>query len=151
MEINVEHLGAVQFEIHAGKHTIVCDQPTESGGFDEGVTPPDLLLASLGSCAAYYAADYLRKRNLASKGTRVRVSADKLKSPARMDHFQICVEVPIDMTSEHKAGIERAVHQCLIHNTLQHPPEIALQVTSTEAAALAGELSEFACAADWES
>jgi organic hydroperoxide reductase OsmC/OhrA len=27
------------------------DQPVENGGHDEGMTPPELLLASLGSCA----------------------------------------------------------------------------------------------------
>ena len=62
MEVIVEHLGAVQFEIKARGHIIVTDQPRENGGFDEGMTPPELLLASLGSCAAFYAAQYLRKR-----------------------------------------------------------------------------------------
>jgi putative redox protein len=73
MEVLVEHLGAVQFEIRARSHRIVSDQPAENFGHDEGMTPPELLLASLGSCAAFYAAQYLRKHRLASEGTRVRV------------------------------------------------------------------------------
>jgi hypothetical protein len=32
MEVVIEHLGAVQFEIRARAHTIVSDQPRESGG-----------------------------------------------------------------------------------------------------------------------
>jgi putative redox protein len=51
MDVSVEHLGDVQFEIKAGQHTIYSDQPVESGGHAEGMTPPELLLASLGSCA----------------------------------------------------------------------------------------------------
>ena len=39
MEVTVEHLGAMQFAIKAGQHSIVSDQPTENGGFDEGMTP----------------------------------------------------------------------------------------------------------------
>jgi putative redox protein len=70
MEVTVEHLGAVQFEIKARQHTIACDQPPENGGHDEGMTPPELLLASLGSCAAFYASQYLRKHKLATEGTR---------------------------------------------------------------------------------
>ena len=31
MEITVEHLGAVQFEIRARQHTITCDQPEADG------------------------------------------------------------------------------------------------------------------------
>ena len=128
MEVQVEHLGAVQFEIKARQHTIACDQPAENGGFDEGMTPPELMLASLGSCAAFYAAAYLRKYQLAAKGTKVRVSADKKKDPARLDDFRIAIEVPVGLDPRHIAGVERAVHQCLIHNTLLNPPTIAIEI-----------------------
>src|SRR5579864_5863125 len=123
MEVTVEHLGAVQFEIKARQHSISCDQPPENGGFDEGMTPPELLLASLGSCAGFYAAQYLRKHKLATQGTRVRVTADKEKNPARLDNLRIKVEVPAELGKEHEAGVEEAVHHCLIHNTLLIPPK----------------------------
>jgi putative redox protein len=128
MEVTVEHLGAVQFEIKARQHSIPCDQPQENGGYDEGMTPPELLLASLGSCAGFYAAQYLRKYKLADEGTRVRITADKLKEPARIDNFRIEIETPIELTEQHRAGVERAVHHCLIHNTLLHPPQMTIDV-----------------------
>lgn len=130
MQISVEHLGGVQFEIKARQHTIVCDQPPENGGYDEGMTPPELLLASLGSCAGFYAVMYLKKHKLSTEGTRVHVSADKAKAPARMEDFRITVDVPADFSEEHKKGIEDAVHHCLIHNTLLNPPKISLEVKS---------------------
>jgi len=130
IEVLVEHLGAVQFEIKARQHVIASDQPAENGGFDEGMTPPELFLASLGSCAAFYAAAYLRKHKLAEEGTRVRVTADKRKDPARLDDFHIFVDVPAGLDPKHLAGLERAVHQCLIHNTLLHPPTIAIEIHS---------------------
>jgi len=131
MQVTVEHLGAVQFEIHARQHTIVADQPPENGGYDEGVTPPELLLGSLASCAAYYAAEYLRKYKLATEGTRVRVSAEKLKGPPRLDNFQIQIDSPVELTEQHRAGVERAVHHCLIHNTLLNPPRIAIEINES--------------------
>jgi uncharacterized OsmC-like protein len=130
MEIQVEHLGGVQFEIKARQHVIVSDQPPENGGFDEGMTPPELLLASLGSCAGFYAAQYLKKRRLAPEGTIVRVSAEKAKDPARMENFRIALEVPGELCDQDRKGIEDSVHHCLIHNTLLHPPKISLEVTS---------------------
>lgn len=130
MEVFVEHLGALQFEIKARQHSIASDQPEENGGYDEGMTPPELLLASLGSCAGFYAAQYLKKHNLATEGTRVRVSADKAKDPPRIDNFRIEVEVPVAISGEHRAGVTEAVHHCLIHNTLLHPPKITLDVKS---------------------
>jgi|SRR5579859_486640 len=129
MEVIIDHLGAVQFEIKARQHSISCDQPPENGGFDEGMTPPELLLASLGSCAAFYAAQYLRKFHLATEGTRVHIVADKVKDPvARIDNFRIEIETPVELTDQHRAGVERAVHHCLIHNTLLHPPKIAIEI-----------------------
>ena len=130
MEVSIEHLGAVQFEIKARQHVIASDQPQENGGFDEGMTPPELLLASLGSCAAFYAAMYLRKHKLAEKGTRVLVTADKRKDPPRMDDFRIVLEIAPHLEPKHVEGLERAVHQCLIHNTLLHPPTIAIEIHS---------------------
>lgn len=130
IELSVEHLGDMQFEMETRGHRILSDQPASSGGYDEGMTPPELLLASLGSCAGFYAAEYLRSRNLAPKGTRIRVTADKVKGPARLDNFRIDVEVPAELSEADHAGIERAVHRCLIHNTLLHPPTITLDVRS---------------------
>jgi putative redox protein len=130
MEVVIEHLGSVQFEIKARGHVIVSDQPRESGGFDEGMTPPELLLASLGSCAAYYAADYLRQHQLATEGTRVRVVAEKAKHPARVDNFRIEVDVPAGLDEAQQKGIQDAVHRCLIHNTLLHPPKIEFEIRS---------------------
>ena len=40
MEVTVLHLGAVQFEITARDLKVISDQPTEAGGFNEGMTPP---------------------------------------------------------------------------------------------------------------
>jgi putative redox protein len=129
MKVLVEHLGAVQFEIKARQHKILCDQPPENGGFDEGMTPPELLLASLGSCAGFYAAQYLKKHNLADEGMRVSVTADKFKEPARVDNFRIEVEIPLAFSEQHRNGIHEAIQHCLIHNTLLYPPKIALEVS----------------------
>lgn len=132
MEIHVEHLGGVQFEIRARQHTIASDQPVENGGFDEGMTPPELLLASLGSCAGFYAAQYLRKHKLATEGTIVRVSADKAPDPARLDNFRIALEIPGEPSRQDIEAVEEAVRHCLIHNTLLHPPKISIEVKAAE-------------------
>lgn len=131
MEVLVEHLGALQFEIRARQHTIGCDQPEEEGGFDEGMTPSELMLASLGACAGFYAAHYLRKRKLLTEGTRVRTTAEKAKNPPRLDNFRIEVSVPADLSAEDLAGVEESVRRCLIHNTLLHPPRITLDIQAS--------------------
>ncbi len=128
MQVKVEQLKNVQFAIHARHHTVVCDQPADNGGFDLGMTPPELMLASLGSCAAFYAVQYLKARNLASEGVEVTVDAEKLKSPGRLGNFRVEVDCPVSLTEEQQTGMVRSVHSCLIHNTLMSVPEIAIEL-----------------------
>ena len=128
MEVKVSQLDGVKFAVQARNHTIICDQPTENHGTDEGMTPPELLLASLGSCAAYYAAEYLRTRNLAQTGVEVSVTAEKLLKPARLGNFRVQVQSPVQLTAEQTEAMMRSVHHCLVHNTLQSTPEIQIEI-----------------------
>ena len=137
MEVKITHLDRVKFAIQARSHTIVCDQPAENGGEDSGMTPPELLLASLGSCAAFYAVQYLKTRNLAESGVEVTVTAEKLKQPARLGNFRVHVVCPVSLTEAHTEGLMRSVHHCLIHNTLLTPSEIEVELAIAEPAASA--------------
>lgn len=136
MEVTIQHLGDVQFEARARGHRVFCDQPLEHGGSDEGMTPPEFLLVSLGTCMGYYAAEYLKTRHLPIDGLSVKVVADKASQPARLASFKVEVSIP-EVDHRHVAGVERAVHACLIHNTLLHAPSIATVVRCSVAAPLA--------------
>lgn len=124
MQVKVEQIEGVRFAIQTRNHTIVSDQPQDNGGDDMGMTPPELLLASLGACAAFYAAEYLRTRKLAQNGVAVSVNAEKLKGPARVGNFQIRVNSPVNLTSEQCEAMLRSVEHCLVKNTLLNPPQI---------------------------
>jgi len=133
MEVRVQHLGNVKFEATARGHRVVSDQPPSNGGADEGMTPPELLLASLGTCAGFYAAQYLKTRSLDATGLEVKVTAEKAMQPARLGTFRIEVAVP-GLDAHHEAGVLRAVKACLIHNTLLNAPAIETVVTAAVAA-----------------
>jgi uncharacterized OsmC-like protein len=128
LEVTINHLGAVQFEIKARKHKVYCDQPVENGGFDEGMTPPELMLASLGACAGYYAVDYLKRSKVPSEGVRVRTTAEKVPGPPRLDDIHIQVECPATLEYRYQKGLLEAVRKCLIHNTLLHAPKIRVEL-----------------------
>jgi putative redox protein len=128
MELKVTQLDGVKFAVQARSHTIVSDQPTDNGGEDAGMTPPELLLASLGSCAAFYAVQYLKTRNLAETGVEVTVTAEKLKQPGRLGNFRIQVVCPVELTGEQADALTRSVQHCTIHNTLLSAPKIEIDL-----------------------
>ena len=124
MEVRITQVEGVKFTIQARTHSVTCDQPQDNGGTDAAMTPPEFLLASLGACAGFYAAEYLRTRNLSNGGVSVSVRADKLKGPARIDNFRIRVDSSICLTAEQREGLMRSVEHCLVKNTLLNPPQI---------------------------
>jgi uncharacterized OsmC-like protein len=129
MEVNIDHLGATQFEIRARNHKVISDQPTNNGGFDEGMTPPEFVLAGLGACAAYYAVEYLKVNRL-PEGVHVRVTAEKAQSPMRLAKFEIEIKVSDALDDRHREGALRSAKKCLIHNTLAHGAEIHTTISS---------------------
>jgi len=134
MDVEVVHLGNVKFEAVTRGHRVISDQPADNGGTNSGMTPPELLLVSLGTCAGFYAAQYLKNRSLPAEGLKIKVTADKAMQPARLGRFQIEVTAP-GLEPQHQAGILRAVKSCLIHNTLLNTPAIDIVLNSPVAAA----------------
>ena len=126
MEVTANYLGDSKFEVTARGHRVICDQPRENRGSDEGMSPPEFLLASLASCVAYYAAEYLKTRGLPTEDLKVRVSAERCLV-ARLASFRIEVtETPLE--ERHQAGILRAAKSCLIHNTLLGEPKVEIAI-----------------------
>ncbi len=133
MEVKVSHVDGVRFAIQARSHIVTSDQPLENGGEDTGMTPPEFLLASLGSCAAYYAVEYLKTRNLAQTGVEVSVTAEKLLKPTRLGNFRIHVLCPVKLNPQQTEGLMLSVHHCLVHSTLLSPSEIKIDLTTVGA------------------
>jgi uncharacterized OsmC-like protein len=131
MEVSIRYRGNVRFEAVARGHRVMSDQPAANGGEDGGMTPPELLLSALGTCAGYYAAQYLKARSLPADGLEIHVAADKALQPARLAQFRIEVTVP-GLDAAHEAGILRAVKACLIHHTLLSQPAIENVIKTVE-------------------
>ncbi len=145
MEVTAEFLGDSRFEVQARRHRVICDQPADNGGSDTGMTPPEFLLASLATCAAYYAAQYLKVRQLPAGDLRVRVSAEKAQQPARLNSFRIEVTAP-GLDERHQAGILRATKACLIHNTLLGQPRIEVVYNQEREPTIGSGIGSGACA-----
>lgn len=110
-------------------HVVDVDQPREDGGQDAGPTPTELFVAGLATCVAFYAGRFLRRHadpDLAFGVTcDFQMSAD---SPARVTAVDITVEIPIALRDDVRAGLQRAIEHCTVHNSLRMPPAVSLAV-----------------------
>jgi len=121
MHVKVSYKSGMQYEAEARGHRVLCDQPVDAGGEDAGMTPPELLLVSLGTCAMY--------------GMTLTVGADKAANPARLGAFRIAIDLPGNMEERHVEGARRSAEKCLVKNTLLLAPSIELTVRSAQAVA----------------
>jgi putative redox protein len=129
MELTVVYGGGKRFEAIARNHRVISDQPLDDDGTDRGMTPPELFLASLGTCIGYYAAEYLNARDLPTNGLEVKVTGLKGGKPVRIATINVNVIAPgADSDDRHREGLRRAVERCLIHNTLVALPHMEIKV-----------------------
>lgn len=128
MEVSVKHIGKTRFQIQARQHVIESDQPLENAGDDSAMTPPELLLAAMGACAAFYGMQFLSSRKLADRGLELQVTAEKLLDPARLGNFVVNVKSPVSLTDNQKTALQRSVRHCLIHQTMTSEPQIEVRI-----------------------
>lgn len=127
--MNVEYTGGMRFDAKTRSHTIVVDQPKEGGGKDEGPTPPELFIASLGTCIGVYALWFCQKRKIPYEGMKININWSKSTTPpARIDLIEAKITLPKGCPEEHKIHFIESVGKCLVHNSITQAPEMKITV-----------------------
>jgi uncharacterized OsmC-like protein len=132
MSLTVRLLSETEFEITCRNHRIVVDQPKSEKGTDKGMTPVELLNASLASCVAHSATTFLKRRVTDLTGLTVEGTWQYTEDPHRIGAMQLRIVTPSSLTKSEKYGLLRAVEHCTVENTLRHVPNITIEVYSEE-------------------
>ena len=133
MHLRIDSLGGVASTARIDGHDLIWDQPASLGGNDLGPSPLDTLVASVGACAHYYAAAFLRARNYATDGVAVDVRWTKsVDRPLRILEIAIEVTLPSEVPHAHAVAAARAISHCPALATLVVEPVLHLSVTSSE-------------------
>jgi len=133
MSLTVKHLEGVKFEVTCRGHRIVVDQPKSEKGTDGGMTPVELLNASLASCVAYYAVTFLKRRIPDLTGLEVQSGWQYSENPHRVSAMHLTIVTPRLLTESEKSGLLRAVEHCTVENTLKHIPSIRVNIQAEQA------------------
>lgn len=126
--VSVTHEGGDKFEITIRDHTVTVDQPEAMGGEDTAPTPTELFVASLASCAAFYARRYLARHSLPVEGLRVETSYEMGTKPSRVSSFNINVHLPEGVPEERYDALLAMINHCTVHSTLTHEPDVTIEL-----------------------
>ncbi len=120
-------------EIAARNHAILVDEPKKYKGKDAGMTPYELLLASLGSCTAITLRMYADRKEWDLREVKVHLEHFKQhakdcnscsKSDNKIDKFVREIKLKGNLTEEQKQRLLQIANRCPVHRTLENTIKI---------------------------
>lgn len=120
--------GGMRFTAETRGHQVTVDLPEAKGGTDQGMTPPELLAASLGTCIGVYVASYCESVGIDITGMTIDVASEMAQAPARIGQFHAAVTIPGGIPEDRMKAVHRVAENCLIHQTLCNEPEMTIEI-----------------------
>lgn len=118
--------GGVQVNAQFKGFEVATDQPTKNGGQNTAPAPFDFFLASLGTCAGFFALRFCQQRELPTTGMRLELTSEHNMETKRLDRVAITLTLPEGFPEKYRNAIIRATDQCAVKKALLDPPEIEL-------------------------
>jgi uncharacterized OsmC-like protein len=86
-------------------------------------------VASLASCAAFYAGRFLTRHGYSRDGLAVSAGYEMASDrPARVRNVRLIVRVPAGLPPERWAALRAVTSHCTVHNTLTSPPSVIIDL-----------------------
>jgi ribosomal protein S12 methylthiotransferase accessory factor len=103
-------------------HPVRTDQPLAAGGAGAAPSPFDFFLASLVTCAGYYALQFCRQRGIDTEGLGVAMEVEKDPGSGRLAALVFEIAPPPGLPFKYRDALLRAVDQCAVKKALAAPP-----------------------------
>jgi len=116
--------GGVAVEAHVEGTTIRTDQPEKDGGRGSAPTPFDLFLASIGTCAGYYALRFCQERQIPNDGLGISMTWERNPATTLIVRIRIELALPPGFPEKYRTAIVRAADQCAVSKHLMEAPPI---------------------------
>lgn len=131
-KITTYYKGDMLFESKLGAHSIIIDVPASMGGKDRGPTPPEIFVASLGSCVGAFVAQYCGRSGIDASDMTVDVTFDKMDNPTRLVNLKVRVDLPHGKCADRQAAIQRVAEHCPVHETIVTMQGIEFDIVGQE-------------------
>jgi ribosomal protein S12 methylthiotransferase accessory factor len=116
--------GGVAVEALFEGTTIRTDQPVRHGGSGTAPAPFELFLASIGTCAGFYALRFCQERQIPTEGMSVSMSWERNPETKLISKITIRMTLPPGFPDKYRAAVLRATDQCAVKKHLVEPPAI---------------------------
>ena len=129
MDMTITFPGGKKVDAHYRDFHIKTDQSAKQGGEESAPTPFMLFLASIGTCAGVYIADFCHSRNIPLDDIRITEHAEHNEDTRKLEKITIDIQVPRDFPEKYHKALIRASDLCAVKKTIMDPPEIVPQIS----------------------
>ena len=129
MEMRVDFPGGLKVGAQAGDHLILTDQLERHGGENEAPPPFDLFLASVATCAGFYALSFCQKRDIETDGLALCLDTERDEEKGRLARIRVRLELPDGFPEKYEKAILRSVDQCAVKRALLDPPDFYIAIS----------------------
>jgi putative redox protein len=112
------------------EHTVIADETIDDGGTNDGPTPMEILLGSVGGCIVVTARAYAQRKGWPLTGVSVELEMDRFNGseyPGYTGEAKFVHEVREhvtfegDLTDEQRARLLEIAGRCPVHRVLENP------------------------------
>jgi putative redox protein len=126
--LTVVHQSESRFDIVAGAHTVVTDQPVEDGGADAGLSPVELFVGSLAACVGYFVGRYFARHGIPREGLRVEAEWTMAEKPHRVGAMILSIHLSHPITPEQRERLLKVAHGCTVHQSITVPGNVDIRL-----------------------
>lgn len=131
-KVTTTYKGDMLFQSRLGNHNLIIDVPASMGGKDRAPTPPELFVASLGSCVGAFVAQYCGRNGIDATDMTVDVIFDKMENPTRLVNIKVRVELPHGQCADRQAALHRVAEHCPVHETIATMQDVDFEILGQE-------------------
>jgi putative redox protein len=124
---NITWLGDLKFKAESNGLEIFS-QETDDKKSQSAMTPGAIFIASLGLCTASRIIGTCQKKGWSVKALNIKLNPKMNLSEWRIDAFNLDIELQADLTEEQRRELLKEAHNCFVHRSLVHEPEISLNL-----------------------
>ena len=97
---------------------ITTDAPTDNQGKGENFSPTDLFATALGSCMLTIMGITADAHGFKIDGSKIKINKVMGRSPRRVAHIKIIIDINGDLTDRQKQLLIKAAHHCPVSKSI---------------------------------
>ena len=126
-EIKVTFPGGLRVDAEYKGSIVRTDQPVHSGGEGTALSPFDLFLVSLATCAGFYTVAFCKEREIPTDKAGIVMRMEKDPGTKMIGKIVIEIYLPAEFPEKYKRAVVKAVDSCTVKAHMMRPPAFEIE------------------------